>query len=848
MFPTPCGVKKGAKNNLLTLVDICAYSFEELLSNDSRDCTVDTDILFDNTYDLLASVSELGVGASHGLNSAMSLDTASALQLLDAETRSKLRSTQILTSLSQIISELVQNALDADATEIHAAINVAEWECRVQDNGVGISKDGMKILAGGSSTGRYASSKAYSINSLNSVSTFGFRGEALASAADVCYLEISSRTKTLKDTWSVILKGGKQLYYGPAIHWKRISHGTMVCIRDAFYNLPVRRKSHPSQAKTLETVKQDLRTFALLFPHVQFVLEDLSETSTKQHRGKVITIQKSPSTLDAFRAMFGNSLAANVHIVHEGGDGCKIGGFIGLEGTVSKAYQYLFLNKRPLEVCELHGIIDSLFARSTFWKQELCDESPTKPNIRRSPRKLDKRPIYVLHIQTSQKAVDALLQPSKTVMYLANLNDIENMLTRAINTFLQDNGYMTKAAKHSENLGDPSYPGRISPETSEEEYIVRKAPSSLTPLRAASDVLPKGDERPGARVHINMETGRTIFSEAHELSGLSRIGINQPRSTGIDSPVPSWIQGILEESRLETFGPSERRVVAIGNRNLSKQDHKMSITLTNEDLAAAEVLGQVDCKFVACITAKKPELDSVLVLIDQHAMDERIRVEKLLAEFFSGAAERSRTKSTSQFEVPVYQLDPPTRVLMTRNEMARLGQDSIRQELSRWGFDYLVLEGPSDGDEGYGQVEVEQVPKILRSRLSQTSELADVMKSILSAREAQDPVDLSVSESRGGDKEDADWRYGTRYCPRPLVDLINSQACRGAVMFNDPLSLDQCRSLVSRLAACRLPFQCAHGRPSVVPLLSTSQMKVKGRHTVNWSEFGRRVAKSTSPL
>lgn len=274
----------------------------------------------------------------------------------------------------------------------------------------------------------------------------------------------------------------------------------------------------------------------------------------------------------------------------------------------------------------------------------------------------------------------------------------------------------------------------------------------------------------------------------------------------------------------------------------------MSITLTNEDLAAAEVLGQVDCKFVACITAKKPELDSVLVLIDQHAMDERIRVEKLLAEFFSGAAERSRTKSTSQFEVPVYQLDPPTRVLMTRNEMARLGQDSIRQELSRWGFDYLVLEGPSDGDEGYGQVEIEQVPKILRSRLSQTSELADVMKSILSARETQDTVDLSVSESRGGDKEDADWRYGTRYCPRPLVDLINSQACRGAVMFNDPLSLDQCRSLVSRLAACRLPFQCAHGRPSVVPLLSTSQMKVKGRHTVNWSEFGRRVAKSTSPL
>ena len=71
------------------------------------------------------------------------------LERLDNGTRSKLRSTQIITSLPQIVSELVQNSLDAGASSIEIGVNRDEWSCWVRDNGTGISKDGLTQLAGG---------------------------------------------------------------------------------------------------------------------------------------------------------------------------------------------------------------------------------------------------------------------------------------------------------------------------------------------------------------------------------------------------------------------------------------------------------------------------------------------------------------------------------------------------------------------------------------------------------------------------------------------------------------------------------------------------------------------------
>ncbi|EGO27638.1 hypothetical protein SERLADRAFT_461444, partial [Serpula lacrymans var. lacrymans S7.9] len=83
-----------------------------------------------------------------------------SLHRLSTETRAKLRSTQILTSLPQIVSELLQNSLDAGARHVEIGVDCQEWNCWVKDDGAGISKDDLTMLGAGSE-GRYGTSKAY---------------------------------------------------------------------------------------------------------------------------------------------------------------------------------------------------------------------------------------------------------------------------------------------------------------------------------------------------------------------------------------------------------------------------------------------------------------------------------------------------------------------------------------------------------------------------------------------------------------------------------------------------------------------------------------------------------------
>lgn len=83
---------------------------------------------------------------------------------LPSETRNRLRSTQILTSLSQIVSELVQNSLDAGARAVDIGVDCEEWTCWVRDDGHGMSKDGMQILSQGSEEGRYGAWYNFNLN------------------------------------------------------------------------------------------------------------------------------------------------------------------------------------------------------------------------------------------------------------------------------------------------------------------------------------------------------------------------------------------------------------------------------------------------------------------------------------------------------------------------------------------------------------------------------------------------------------------------------------------------------------------------------------------------------------
>ncbi|KAI0774490.1 hypothetical protein C8Q74DRAFT_1317230 [Fomes fomentarius] len=822
---------------------------------------------------------------------------------LPPSTKSKLRSTQILTSLPQLVTELVQNSLDASAHHIDVSIDPEEWECWVRDDGVGISRESLGLLAGGSESGRYGTSKAYTPASLSEVNTFGFRGEALASVADLCCLEISSRAKQSTESWSVILKGGKTLYAGPSIRWRRESAGTVVSVRDAFYNLPIRRRSHPNPLRTIELVKKEIEALALVFPSVAFSLESIrkgKENCQTRSKTRILTIPKASSSLATFRQLYGKALASHVEEFDRSEGDVRLDGFVSLEGAYSKAYQFLYINRHPLKMCELHRSIDNVFARSSFTQ-------------RRSPRKTEKKPVYVLNLTVSPRQVDNCVDPNKSAVQLQDTARVAAVLASVVSDVLVKHGFLPLRDGLSQRVGVPSprKKRRLNHNDKLHSLSVNQPSTSSSPVTVEPNGLPSARSLPALcedivlgdgvgdivwtdpvteeTFIIDARTGNSFPQQALSASGTSAYLVPRARRTldrdsggsNVVAQAPAWITEALEANK--SYRLTERKIPAVSSsadfaqphacqdrygfsRALKKHADNEGQSYTpwdashlarfcREDLRTAQVLGQVDRKFIACIISPGPPFDDdsgggseaniedgrgrdghALVLIDQHAADERIRVERFLQELCAGflscqgdsapvvvpGDQGQGCESHVHLGAPMRLVDPPVHVLVTRVEAERIaGSQDVRRAFARWGVKFAevvmpnrpAFTGTGEEETAYVQVPVAGVPAVVADKLLSGEELRDLVKGFLAKLDTEGTENMLQAGASGSQYgASAGWQKALRWCPQELVDLVNSKACRGAIMFNDTLTLEQCKTVVSRLSETALPFQCAHGR------------------------------------
>lgn len=813
----------------------------------------------------------------------MSCETS--LNQLSVETRAKLRSAQLLTSLPQVVSELLQNSLDAGASQVDIGVDCEEWSCWVRDNGAGISKAGLTMIGKGSEEGRYNTSKAYTLASLDSVSTFGFRGEALSSMAELCCLEISSRTSQSPESWSVILKGGKFLYSGPSIRWRRETAGTVVCVRDAFYSLPIRRQSHPSSAKTIDAIKQELEAYALMFPCVSFTLQDDSKSrENASSKGHVLRIPKTRSILAAFRHMYGRALTEHVEEIDATSGNVKVEGFMSLVGARSKAHQYLYINKHPISFCDLHRLIDNKFSNSTFLKHAYDEggETSLRSSVRRSPRKGEKKPIYVLNLVIPTRLIDNCLEPAKSAVQIEDKNAVTTFLSSVIDSFLIRHSFASGKRGAEEGYDTPPKKRKVSidPDSAIQKNVLASRKAEPNEARAVfihpgntSDEIPKTMvwEDPGMdeMFIVNAPTGNSHSIDGTNTASVNRVSrIPRPMRKGgpCSGPMPDWLQeALIANNAYSTTQPKIPSLSLFSNQ--ASDDQGCAVVHSNHpsccappfgtpylqssssehtrtrfhkgDLLKAQVINQVDRKFIACLvdldhsthgqTPKNLAADgSTLILIDQHAADERVRVERFLTEICSGFLQHC--EGTGGVEVS--ELSPAVPILLTRHEASRLAAiEEVQSAFDRWGvrFDGLTkltpLESECEASDGYVQVFVRAIPAIVGDKLLMNDELQDLVKGYLGTLESEGAYPPNLSQHKDVDNiknDESRWLKALRWCPRELLDLINSKACRGAVMFNDPLSLEQCERLVRHLAATAFPFQCAHGRPSLVPLTHVS--------------------------
>ncbi|KAL5340019.1 hypothetical protein BJX70DRAFT_138037 [Aspergillus crustosus] len=359
----------------------------------------------------------------------------------------------------------------------------------------------------------------------------------------------------------------------------------------------------------------------------------------------------------------------------------------------------------------------------------------------------------------------------------------------------------------------------------------RKCPESRTETPGVDTIIPWIDPHTGIRHSINSRTGQSLNVRPSAASALA----NRPRTTGsivtrrgLDSSrrpasaVPEgrnmWLENLLNTWNSPVFGRSERPLSAIdtdpvynGMAQTGQSFHK-SCGLDNfevskyrgklhkRDLATAEVIGQVDRKFILVkMVASSP---STLVLIDQHAADERCRVEGLSEELFDSDGKIQIV----EVEAVVFDI-PATETTMFKRYAGFF---------AGWGIDYVVEHNPRSRT---AAVLVSKLPALIAERCrTEPDLLANIIRTEV-WNQAEDGNTRPQTPTMGNKSGAEGWVGRLAGCPQGIIDLLNSRACRTAIMFNDALSIEECKSLVGRLANCVLPFQCAHGRPSMVPLV-----------------------------
>lgn len=233
--------------------------------------------------------------------------------------------------------------------------------------------------------------------------------------------------------------------------------------------------------------------------------------------------------------------------------------------------------------------------------------------------------------------------------------------------------------------------------------------------------------------------------------------------------------------------------------NSMRTSERSSTVFTATDLTNAEIIGQVDRKFIACAIRDHPDGD-ILLIVDQHAADERVRVERFLQEYCEGALafEGADIDDDLLMETTeMAQIQPSKLVLMSKQEAELLHTVDVRRLLKRWGIQLDDLTDSPNGnelEEQRVQVGVSAVPKLIESKvcalttglplsidsaqLLQARELQDVLKSVLGEVETNGVPEWYGGEE-GVDEGTPRWLRAWRTCPNSLLNLINSKACRG---------------------------------------------------------------------
>ncbi|CCX05135.1 Similar to DNA mismatch repair protein Mlh1; acc. no. P40692 [Pyronema omphalodes CBS 100304] len=283
------------------------------------------------------------------------------IKALDQNVVNKIAAGEIIVAPVNALKELIENAVDAGSTSIEIVVKDGGLKLlQITDNGSGINRDDMPILCE-----RFTTSKLKVFEDLESISTYGFRGEALASISMIAHLTVTTKTKDSNCAWRAVYADGKLVppKPGQSADPKPCAgrQGTQITVEDLFYNTPSRRRAFRSSSEEYTKILDVVGRYAVHCEGVAF--------SCKKHGESGVGVATTSSTnlVERIRRVHGSSVANEVidFEVSNTGLGFKAKGMLSNANYhVKKTTLLLFINGRAVESSSIKKSIDAIY--STF--------------------------------------------------------------------------------------------------------------------------------------------------------------------------------------------------------------------------------------------------------------------------------------------------------------------------------------------------------------------------------------------------------------------------------------------------------------------------------------------------
>ena len=556
------------------------------------------------------------------------------VQLLDTNTANQIAAGEVVEKPASVVKELVENALDAGASQIDVTTFGGGTEyIRVVDNGCGMSEANARLAVL-----RHATSKIVKAEDLMTLQTLGFRGEALPSIASVSNFTLLTRPADEDLATSVHIEGGENM----EVTSTGGSAGTTVIVENLFFNVPARRKFLKTMVTEGRYISELLTKLALSRPDVRFRLVNNDK--------EVLHTPGDGDLQGTIRALYGRSVAQELLTVHFADPKITITGFIGkptlLKGN--RGWQTLFVNGRSIGNKMLAKAIDHAY-QSQIPKSGF--------------------PFAVLNITIDTAAVDVNVHPQKSEIKFSD----EGLVYRAMFKALTDALTRPMSAQKTEIT--------LLPDSELNVYVKPKQ---------AVDSLPGGgskNTRPPVNPIFKTPT-EPIFKEPEAEPLVAPISVVKQQEQAKPQPVQQSIwqpfedfgkakqeehEGVYDVGRQETvIAVHEAREEFGAVKSPAQADaaptpvQRETIKFTNTDSGIATIwpIGQVDKTFIIA------QSEDTLYLIDQHAAHERILYDKLVA---------------AHEQVPAQQLLIPLYIDLPGDEIARI--EEYRTEFLKLGVD-----------------------------------------------------------------------------------------------------------------------------------------------------------------